>query len=404
LVCSFVSIKFTAVYLGPTGLALIAQFGNFMTLCESIVTGGLNTAINRLGSEHDVDELRRRALLGTAARMGLGLGLLIGVAIIAASPWLASWLLLDRRFTWVFVLGGFALLAAIFNGLLLSALASRGEVGRVVLSGILTTTVGLAIFAPSCVYWGVTGGLAASALTFIGSVIMTFMLARGANSLNLRHFLGRFDRHEARRIAGFYPMLIVNAVTTPLSLILIRQHVTSSLSLEAAGIWQAAIRISDVYLLVVTSIITTQFMARLGAAAKHPERLRAEVRRTMSLAVGATAIFALGIFLLRDVLVRLIFSPAFLPVVDIMPMQLVGDVLKMAGFTLGFVLVALVRSRWYVAIQLAVPLVFVLSARMLAGPMGVQGVTTAHAIAGLTYCTLALLAARDVITGKEPAR
>jgi PST family polysaccharide transporter len=397
LVCSFVSIKFTAVYLGPAGLALVAQFNNFISLCLGLVRNGLETAATRLAAEHGADEDGRRRLLGTAAKVGLGLGLATAFVVAVASPWLASWLLVDRGYAWVFVLGALSAVAAIFNGLLLSALSSRGEVGRVVLSHILTTILGLVMFAPACVYWGVTGGLLASALVFMASLAVTLVLVRRSTTVNLRDFVGRFDRGEARRIAGFYPMLVVNAVTTPLSLILIRQHVTTSLSLDAAGIWQAALRISDVYLLVVTSIVTTQFMARLGATIKQPERFRAEVLRTLSLAVGATAAFAIGIFLLREWVVRLIFSAAFVPVVDILAWQMVGDVFKMAGITMGFVLVALVRSRWYISILLAAPTTFVLVSQLLVAHMGVQGVTTAHAIAGVAHCALGMVALRDVL-------
>ena len=86
-----------------------------------------------------------------------------------------------------------------------------------------------------------------------------------------------------------------------------------------------------------------------------------------------------------------------------MPMQLVGDVLKMAGWTLGFVLVATVRSRWYIAIELVVPLVFIVMARVLGASMGVSGVTMAYVAAGAAQCLMAFVALRDVIFIRRPA-
>jgi len=83
-------------------------------------------------------------------------------------------------------------------------------------------------------------------------------------------------------------------------------------------------------------------------------------------------------------------------------MQLVGDVLKMTGWTLGFVLVATVRSRWYIAIELVVPLVFIVMARVLGASMGVSGVTTAYVVAGAVQCTMAFIALRDVIFIRSP--
>src|SRR5882672_3610197 len=71
LICGFVSVKLTAVYLGPSGMALIAQFNNFMSLCQGIVTTGLETAASRLTSEYASDPVRRAVLLHTLGRIAL---------------------------------------------------------------------------------------------------------------------------------------------------------------------------------------------------------------------------------------------------------------------------------------------------------------------------------------------
>lgn len=396
LACSFVSVKLTAVYLGPSGLALIAQFNNFLTLCQSVVVSGLETAAGRLTAEYGGDPDRRRRLLATIGKVGLGLGIPTALAVTVASPWLASWLLKDSSYSWAFVLGALSILAVILNAVLLGALSARGDIVRVVMSNIVAAIVGVSLFAPASIYWGVTGGLFASGGLYLCSLVVTLILVYGSPLISLRDFIGPFDRVEGRRIASFYPMLIVHAVTTPLSLILIRDHVASTLSLESAGLWQACWRLSETYLAVVMSSVTTQFMVRLGESANFPDRLRSEMLKTLGLAVGATVVIAAGIFLFRDLIVRILFSSAFLPVADLIGVQLVGDVLKMTGHTLGFVLVATLRSGWYIAIDIVVPIVFVVLARVLGSDAGVSGVTAAYVIAGLVHCILSVIALRDL--------
>lgn len=397
LVCSFVSVKLTAVYLGPSGLALVAQFNNFMTLCQGVVITALETAAARLTAEYGDDAERRRRLLGTIGKVGIGLGLPTALAVTVASPWLATWLLNDIEYAWVFVLGALSILAAILNAVLLSALSARGDIVRVVMSNILATVLGVAMFAPASIWWGVTGALYASSGIYLGSLGVTLLLIYRSTLISVRDFVGPFDRAEGRRIAGFYPMLLVHAVTVPLSLILIRGNVASALSLESAGLWQACWKLSDTYLMVVTSTVTTQFMVRLGESVKFPSRLRDEVLKTLGLAVGGTVAIAVGIYLLRFSVVTILFSPAFLPVADFMGVQLVGDVFKITGFTFGYVLVATLRSRWYIAIEIIVPAVFLGMTGILVPEMGVPGVTTAYLISGVLHCTLSLIALRDVI-------
>jgi polysaccharide transporter, PST family len=266
LICGFISVKITAVYLGPSGLALIAQFNNFMTLCQSVVSTGLETAASRLTAEYGSDAARRRVLLGTVGKIGFSLGVPLALAVAVTSPWLASWLLKDARYAWVFVL------AAILNGVLLATLSARGDIVRMAGSNMLGTVCGLLIFAPAAVKWGVTGGLFAASAVYLCSLLLTLILISSSTLVRVRDFIGRFDRAEARRIAAFYPMLVLHAVMSPLSLILIREHVASSLSLESAGLWQACWRLSETYLMVVMSSVTTQFMPR-SAARRNAEDL-----------------------------------------------------------------------------------------------------------------------------------
>lgn len=397
LVCGFASIKLTAVYLGPAGLALIAQFNNFMSLCQGIIVTALETATIRLGAEYRDDAERRQALLATVGKLGLGLGLPTALLICLASPWLAAWLLKDTAYAWVFVAGALGVLAAIFNAMVLAVLTVAGDISRVVSSNILATILGVLVFAPAAVHWGVAGGLYALALVYLCSLLITLALTLRTRRVALSDFIGGFDRGEAKRISGFYKILVFHAVMVPLSLIMIREHVTSQLSLESAGFWQACWRLSETYTMVVTMAATTQYMARLGEVANSPARLRAEVLKTLGTAVGATAALAAAIFLLREWIVRLLFSRAFLPVTELMPTQLIGDVIKMAGSILGYVLVATSRSGWYIAIEITVPSVFILMARALGPSMGLSAVPSAYVIASLVHCSMAIVALRDVI-------
>lgn len=402
LVCGFLSVKLTAVYLGPSGLALIAQLNNFLSLCQGVVSNGLDTASGRLTAEYREDEQRRRRLLGTLGKVGLGLGIPTALVVISTSPWLASWLLKDASFAWVFVVAAVSNLAVLFNGMLLGALSARGDIARVVFSHIGATILGLLIFAPTAMRWGVNGGLYAAASIYIGSLAVTLLLIYRSPLIKLRDFVGRFDRDEARRILSFYPMLIVHAVSVPLSLILVRDGVVSTLSLESAGLWQACWRLSETYLTVVMMSVTTQFMVRLGEQINFPDRLRSEMLKTLVLAVGATVGCAVGIYLLREWIVKLLFSSEFLPVADIIGVQLIGDIFKIIGHTLGFVLVATLRSGWYISIDIAVPVIFVVLARVLAVDMGVLGVTTSYVIASLIHCILSLIALRDLFFHLRP--
>lgn len=397
LACSFISIKFTAVYLGPGGLAQVAQFNSLVTLGQGLIGAGVTTAVVRVTPEYQGDADRQSALWATSARIALGLAATGMVALVLASPWLAGRLLGDANLAWAIGLCALAIAASVFNNLLLGILNGLRAIGRVVQSNVLATMAGLLVFAPACVHWGLVGGLAGSALVYAVALAVTLMLLPGQGGFALRRMVGAYDKEQARRIWAFYPMLVAHATLSPLSTMLVRDAMSTSLSLHAAGLWQAAWRLSEVYLMLITTSVSLFFMPRLGELAQQAAALRSEVWRTLAAVLAITAASALAIGLLRDVLVRAVFSSAFDGAQALMPVQLLGDVLKMGAWTLGFVLVSQVKTRWYVAIEVLVPLIFVLATKALIPTLGPIGAMWAYVTASLVHLLLALVALRKTL-------
>ncbi len=401
LVLSFVTIKLTAIYLGPSGLALVAQLGNFIAICQGILGGGIGTAINRLYPEFGHDRAGRKRFLATAWCIASLFAVVSIVVIALASGPLARWLLTSDEHSTAVMLAGVAVACLVLTTVIVSAINAAGEMGRTVACYAITSVVAFTVYVPASVVWGIPGGLIGFAISQSVCFPVSLALLRWSSSVAPEDFRGRFDRTEARRILGFLPMLIVHSTMSPLGLILIRDVVASNLGLVTAGLWQAAWRLSEVYLGVVMASLSLYFLPRLGEVMGTPA-LRKEIVQTFARAVGITAAVALMIFLLRDWVVPFVFTEEFLPVRDLIPFQLLGDVLRVAAWTLGFVLVALVRSRWYIASEILIPAVYFGAALYLVPKFGARGVTWAYCLAGSTHFAISVFALRDVlIRGSE---
>ncbi len=364
LVLSFFTIKLTAIYLGPPGLALVAQLGNFIAICQGVLSGGITAATARVYPEFGHDRARRKRFLGTAWRLASLFAVVSIVVIALASGPLARWLL-----------------------------TSDEHGTAVMLAGV---PVACLIYVPATVVWGIPGGLIGYAISQSVCLPVSLVILRWSPSVAQQDFRGPFDRTEAKRILGFLPMLIAHSTMSPLWLILIRNMVASHLGLVTAGLWQATWRVSEVYVSVVMASLSLYFLPRLGEVVGTPV-LRKEIVQTFMRTVGITAAVALTLFLLRDWVVRIVFTQEFLPVRDLMPFQLLGDVLRMAAWTLGFVLVALVRSRWYIALEILIPAIYFGGALFLVPEFGARGVTWAYCLAGAAHFSISVFALRDVL-------
>jgi len=398
LVTSFISIKVTAVYLGPAGLALVAQFSNFISLLQSMLGQGLTTGIIRLAAEYGADDARRRRVCATACRMGLALAGLATLVLLLAAPRISAWLLSDRQYAWLIALAGVAVAAAMVTDVLLGTLSVAREIGLVGTATILSTVLGLVVFAPSAHFWGVRGGLWASfAILVLSALVSAGVVHLRSHGARLGDFIGPFDRIEFRRLLGFYPMLLVNGALPPLALILVRDTLASALGLEQAGLWQATWRLSEAYQAVIISATALYFMPSMGERINDPPALRRQLLSTLGAACGATAAMALLICLLREPIVHVVFSASFRRVSSLMPLQLTGDVLKVAGWILSMSLVAVVRTRAFIAVSVLSALTLVAGTKALVAGMGLDGVLWAYVGSGLVQVALGTFCLRDVL-------
>lgn len=403
LVLSFLTIKVTAVYLGPSGLALVAQLVNFIGCCHGAVGNSIGSAIARIVPELRDDRGQRRRLLTTAWRLAAVLAGFTALAIVPFAAPLARWLFASEAHAAAVALGAAAAGCLVLAQVVNSSLNGSGEMGRAVTSGSLAAVAGFLVYVPACILWGIEGGLAGYAVAQMLALPVALAMLRRSERVAPADFRDGFDAPLARRVLGFFPMLVAHAALHPLGLIVVRDTVAMQLGLHEAGLWQAAWRLSEVYLGVVMASLSFYFLPRLGEVAGTPE-LRGEILRTFWRAVGLIATVALGLYFTRDLVVRVVFTQEFLPVRDLMPLQLLGDVLRIGGWTLGFVLVALVRSRWYVALQFLMPGIYVGATLVLVPGFGLHGVPLAYCVASAAQLGISWFALRDILQRRDCAK
>lgn len=404
MACSFISIKITAVALGPAGLAVIAQFSSFVSLFQSALGQGLMTGVVRLDAECGEDAARRRRIRSTAARMLVAFAAAFGVAMLLLAPRASAWLLSSPLHAGLMAASGLAVAAAMVNDLLSGTLSASKEVGLIGRATMIGTVLGLAIYAPCAWAFGVAGGLWGTfAVLLVTAVVSAVVVARRSRGVRLADFTGPFDRAESRRLLRFYPMLLVNGALAPLTLILVRDALGSRLGLEAAGLWQATWRLSEAWQAIIVSSTALFFMASMGERAGDPVALRHQLLRTLATSTGVTAAIALVVVLLREVVVHVVFSARFAPVAALMPMQLAGDVLKMAGWILAMSLVAVMRTRAFITLTVLSTASFAGLTWWLAGPLGIRGALVAYLATGVLQVAGGAWALRDVL-GARPRR
>jgi PST family polysaccharide transporter len=186
-------------------------------------------------------------------------------------------------------------------------------------------------------------------------------------------------------------MLLAQSAVSPLALILVRNIVGESLGMDAAGLWQAVWRISDMYLMVILTALSFYLMPRLSSFSSDTALARELLSTTIKI-TALTAIAASGVFLMRDVIIFILFTAEFRPMRELFAWQLTGDVLKLAAWPLTMALVIKLRTAWYIALVTLAPLLHVYFTLALLPHMLGKAATMGYALAYLVTDLLLLVA------------
>lgn len=397
---SFVSIKVTAVYLGAPGLAVIGQLSNFIGLIQGGIGNAIQTGITKLTAESEDDNERQLRVWRTGYRMALLLGIFAAAVVMAAAWPISGWLFGTHDYWPVIVLTGPCLVLGVLGLVFTGILNGLKRIRELALVTIFTTIAGAVFFIPLAYRFGVWGGLIGISLSavcafFVGWAVLSRTRVMGTQSLR-----GYWNKVVASEISRFFPMLLANSVVSPFALILVRNILTNGLGMHAAGYWQAAWRVSDMYTLVLTTALSFYLMPHLASTRGEGSFAR-ELFGITHKVILLTAAAAVGIYVFRDVMIAVVFTREFVPVKDLLAWQLVGDVLKMASWPLRMALVIKLRTRWYIMLEIAAPLMHAGFTLVLLPYLQGNAATLGYALAYLITYLLLLVALRDYVAHRR---
>lgn len=370
--------KVLAVYVGPTGYALIGQFQSVLAMAVNLAGGIVTAGVTKMTAEHFDDQARQHAVWKTALRFSLITSLLVGIGLYFLSDQMGVWLFRNEGMGGVFVLLAATLPALAANNLLLAIVNGKKEVGIYVAANIAGSLISLAVTGLLAVTFGLHGALVALAVNPSLTLLATGVVVTGRTWFRMQHLWGPMERHVVRELSGFGLMALTSALAAPLTHILIRDYLASHLGLAAAGYWQAAWKISEIYLMLVTSTLSVYYLPRLAEIRTRSD-LVAEVSKVYRFAMPVVIFGASGIYWLRDLIVLTLFTSDFTPMRDLFAWQLVGDVIKIGSWVLGYVMIGRSMVKVFVVTEIVFSVSFLCLTWLCVGTWGLQGVAIAYA-------------------------
>ncbi len=374
--------KILAVYVGPAGYAIIGQFQNAVSIVVSLAGGVVAQGVTKVTAEHFDDEARQHAVWQTAIRFSLIASLIVGVSLLFMADRLGQWLLNRPDMSSIFVWLALTLPAMTSGNLLLAIINGKKEVGIYVFANIIGSLLVMVFTGLLTFIFGLYGALVAFTINPAIVLLSTALMVARRNWFRAKFIWGKTNRVALRELSGFGLMGLTSALTVPISYMLIRDHLATNLGLTDAGYWQASWKISEIYLMLVTSTLSVYYLPRLAEIRTVPE-LKFEIIKVYRFVMPIVAVGAVTIFLLRDFIIDTLFTPDFLPMRQLFPWQLAGDVIKIGSWILAYIMLGRAMVKVFVMTEIAFSMSFVLLSWLLVGVFGLVGVSMAYAI---NYC------------------
>lgn len=344
--------KIFAIHLGPGGFAAIGQLQNFIAMVTTFAAGAVNTGVTKYTAEYYDEPDRKGLLFRTAGTLTVVGSLVAGIVLVFMSASVNRWLFGNQDYQQALIWLAACLILISVNALLLAVLAGQKEVRRYVLANIASSLVGLMVSGSLAWFFGLQGALIALSLGQALSLLTTLYFCRRLEWCRVSVFWGGIDKPTLTLLVKFIAMALATALAAPLTQMLIRSDMIAVFDVAHAGYWDAMNKISGIYLALITTTLSLYYLPRISEI-REDQELRKEIGSAFKLILPATGAFAAAIYLLREPLVKLLFSADFYDVTQLFGWQMVGDVIKIASWLLGYVLVGKAMMKTFILTEIA---------------------------------------------------
>jgi O-antigen/teichoic acid export membrane protein len=383
-------MKVAALILGPTGIGLIGMLQNLMQMSGQLASLGVQTsgarriaATREDGGQGEIALVRRAILVGALVQ-----SIVAGIALVLLRTPLATLVGLEADHAYLLGWLAFGVAMTVGGGAQTAVLAGLRRVGDI---------------ARLQIYSGLTSALAgiAALLTLGDAGIIVLVLALPTATFVMGwHYVARLPEASTREASrgGIWTewrglallglALMLGNLLTQGGHLTVRSIVLTDLGSAQLGYFQAAWALGMMYLTFVLTAMGVDYLPRLSSVIKDEAAAREMVNQQTEVALllcGPVIVAMLG---LAPWVVSLLYSQAFFPAVELLRWQLVGDVLKVVSWPMGYIIVARGCGPSFISVEAISSAIFVTAVYLLLPQFGLVAAGMAFVVYYLSHVAL----------------
>ncbi|WP_372756688.1 O-antigen translocase [Mariniflexile sp.] len=392
IIAGMLTSKAIAVFIGPTGLALIGNLRNFVSSFQTIaVLGFYNGAVKYISDfKNDVVELSKT--ISTIFYVGF-----VSTILVSFFSYIFSDVINNIIFpvynNYAYVIEIFAIVLPFYalNMFSFSIMNGFSKYKILIIINIIGQILGVSI-ALLLIYQNKINGALIS-VVIAESLIFLITLVGIANRRTLVPLIkvDKISLGFIKKMTNYSLMALFSSVIMPLIAIAIRSYIINNIGYKDAGFWEAMTRISKYYLMFASSLMALYILPRFSEIDDVKE-FRKEVFNFYKIVTPILVVGLLVMYFLRAYIVTIIFSEDFQPVEDLFIWQLLGDFVKVLSMVIAYQFLAK-KMFWHYILTEAflVIILYTTSVYFIDLYDHVKGAVIAHFVSYIMYYGIILL-------------
>jgi O-antigen/teichoic acid export membrane protein len=372
VIAGLISSKVVAIYLGANGVGMAGNFYNTTAILQLIATAAIPTGVVKYLAEFKGDKNIERKYITTALQLVLIGSLLVGVIAFLFSGILSQQAFNNNEYQTIYIFWGLLIVFTALNLVISAILNGLQNILHYTIVNICSALLTLAATIVGAMQFGVKGALLAGSIANVVLLAVNYFLLKKNTSFQFIWLKDKLDWSIIKKYSQFMAMALFTGILVPLIQILVRNKIVDQYQFAGAGQWQAVMRISDYYLLFVTTVLGVYYLPKLSSL-QESKAIKAEIWKGYKMILPAVAIMSTIIWLCRYLIIEIIFTKEFLPSAEFYAWQFLGDFFKIGAWLLAYLMIAKAMKYTYIITEVLFALSYVLLCFWLLNKFGIIG-------------------------------
>ncbi len=376
IITKLITQKIVAVYLGTQGMFILGQLKDFLQFSQSIGTFGITNGIIKYSSQYQNQKNELGKFLSAGLKTHVIFSVLVLIFTLLFSNWLSELLFNNSKYSIYLVILSFSLISVTIHTLLMSILNGLKKIKLYIGISIITSVLSAIVLIVLVVNKLIEGAFLAFSIIQILSFITSLGLILIYKPFNINLLLQKFDISKFKMLSKYSVMAIVGPICLIATTLFVRNYIETNFDIDHAGSWEGMWRISDMYLLFLTTTFKIYLLPTFSGL--EGAKLKNEVFKMWKTVTPIIIVIVLLVYLLKDTVIKLFLSENFLLISSILLFQLLGDVIKINCWVLGNLILAKAKTKFFIFLQVNWAFVFCVSSVLFIKTYGFKGVAIAY--------------------------